>query len=48
MSVAKTLEAIPLFSRQNEEELAPISGVADGLPYAKNSVILSEETPAWC
>ena len=48
MSVATTLEAIPLFSRLNEEELAPTSEGADGRPCPKNSVTLFEKTPAWC
>ncbi len=45
MSLATTLEAIPLFSSLNEEELAPISQVARVRRYPKNSIILFEDDP---
>ena len=45
MSVATTLEAIPLFSRLNEEELAPITEAARERTYPGNSVILFEDDP---
>ena len=45
MSVATTLETIPLFSRLDEEELARISAVGRERTYPKNSVILFEDDP---
>ncbi len=45
MSVATTLEAIPLFSRLSADQLAGIARVARMRQYPKNSVILFEDDP---
>ncbi len=45
MSVAITLDAIPLFAHLDEEGLARIAEVARERPYPKNSVILFEDDP---
>lgn len=45
MSVATTLEAIPLFTHLAADELARISEVARERRYPKNSVILFEDDP---
>ena len=45
ISVAITLDAIPLFAHLDKEELARIGEVTRERPYPKNSVILFEDDP---
>jgi len=45
ISVAITLDSIPLFAHLDEEELARIGNVARERPYPKNSIILFEDDP---
>jgi CRP/FNR family cyclic AMP-dependent transcriptional regulator len=45
MSVAKTLQAIPLFSQLADDELARLAQLARERKYPKNSMILFEDDP---
>lgn len=45
MSVAKTLQAIPLFSQLADDELAGLARLARERKYPKNSMILFEDDP---